>query len=208
MTAIKLLHLLDYVGVAVFAISGALAAGRKSLDLLGVVVIAIVTAIGGGTLRDLLLGRTAFWILDTGYLVTIICAALFTIVYARYRRPPEQALLVADAFGLALFSISGAQIAEALQHPGLIIVVMGTITGVFGGMLRDVLCAEIPIILRKGKIYATAVIAGVSLYVVLQKTGVDRGIASLAGMSTIAGLRLAAIYFKLTLPVFSLSERS
>jgi uncharacterized membrane protein YeiH len=206
MTAIKLLHLLDYVG-AVFAISGALAAGRKSLDLLGVVVIAIVTAIGGGTLRDLLLGRTAFWILDTGYLVTIICAALFTIVYARYRRPPEQALLVADAFGLALFSISGAQIAEALQHPGLIIVVMGTITGVFGGMLRDVLCAEIPIILRKGKIYAT-VIAGVSLYVVLQKTGVDRGIASLAGMSTIAGLRLAAIYFKLTLPVFSLSERS
>lgn len=208
MTAIHLLHLLDYAGVAVFAISGALAAGRKSLDLLGVVVIAIVTAIGGGTLRDLLLDRTAFWIRDPGYLMTIICAALFTVIYARFRRAPEKALLVADAFGLALFSISGAQIAESMQHAGLIVVVMGTVTGVFGGVLRDVLCAEIPMILRKGNIYATAVIAGVSLYVVLQKTGVDRSIASLAGMSAIAGLRLAAIYFKLTLPVFSLSERS
>src|SRR5690606_37353128 len=127
MTAASLLHFLDFAGVAVFGVSGALAAGRKSLDLLGVVVIAIVTAIGGGTLRDLLLDRSVFWIVDPRYLVTIIAAALFTVVYARFYRPPDKLLQFADALGLALFAISGAQIAEALGTPGLIAVVMGTI---------------------------------------------------------------------------------
>ncbi len=201
-----LLRILDLAGVGVFAISGALAAGRKSLDLLGVVVIAIVTAIGGGTLRDLLLDRPIFWVLDPVYLTVIIAAALFTVLYVRYRRAPEQALQAADALGLALFTISGARIAEAAAHPGLIVVVMGTITGVFGGVLRDVLCAEIPMILRKGSIYATAAIAGASLYVVMQASGVDRNTAAMAGMTLIAALRLAAIYFRLTLPVFSLRD--
>ena len=201
-----LLRVLDLFGVGVFAISGALAAGRKSLDLLGVVVLAIVTAIGGGTLRDLLLDRPIFWVLDPAYLTVIIAAALLTVVYVRYRRAPEQALQMADALGLALFTISGSRIAEAAGHPGLIVVVMGTITGVFGGVLRDVLCAEIPMILRKGNIYATAAIAGASLYVVLQASGVDRNAAALWGMGVIAALRLAAIYFRLSLPVFSLRD--
>ncbi|MEQ1438383.1 trimeric intracellular cation channel family protein [Fontimonas sp. SYSU GA230001] len=207
MSPSSLLHFLDFAGVAVFAVSGALAAGRKSLDLLGVVVIAIVTSIGGGTLRDLLLDRTAFWIADPRYLVTIIGAALFTVVYVRFRRPPDKALQYADALGLALFSIAGAQIAESSGLGGLIAVVMGTITGVFGGVLRDVLCAEIPMILRKGNIYATAAIAGASLYVVLQDAGLARPWAAAAGMATIAGLRIAAIAWNLTLPVFTLSER-
>lgn len=207
MSPSSLLHFLDFAGVAVFGISGALAAGRKSLDLLGVVVIAIVTSIGGGTLRDLLLDRTAFWIADPRYLVVIISAALLTIVYVRFRKPPDQALQLADALGLGLFSISGAQIAEAGGAAGLIAVVMGTITGVFGGVLRDVLCAEIPMILRKGNIYATAAIAGTSAYVVLQDAGIARTWAAAAGMSVIAGLRLAAIVWNLSLPVFSLSER-
>lgn len=207
MSPSTLLHLLDFAGVAVFAVSGALAAGRKSLDLLGVVVIAIVTSIGGGTLRDLLLDRSAFWIADPRYLVTIIGAALFTVVYVRFRRPPDKALQLADAMGLALFSIAGAQIAESSGLGGLIAVVMGTITGVFGGVLRDVLCAEIPMILRKGNIYATAVIAGTSLYVVLQDAGLERPWAAGAGMATIAGLRIAAIAWNLTLPVFTLGER-
>ncbi len=207
MTPSTLLQLLDFAGVAVFAISGALAAGRKSLDLLGVVVIAIVTSIGGGTLRDLLLDRTAFWIVDPRYLVTIITAALFTVVYVRYRRPPDKALQLADALGLALFSISGAQIAEASGAGGLIAVFMGTITGVFGGVLRDVLCAEIPMILRKGNIYATAAITGTSAYVALQDAGVARTVAAGAGMAVIAALRLAAIVWNLSLPVFSLSQR-
>jgi uncharacterized membrane protein YeiH len=206
MNAATLLPLIDFAGVAVFAISGALAAGRKSLDLLGVVVIAIVTSVGGGTLRDLLLDRTVFWIANPGFLVTIIAAAAFTIVYVRFRRPPDQALQIADALGLAFFAISGAQIAEASGTGGLIAVVMGTITGVFGGVLRDVLCAEIPMILRKGNIYATAAIAGTSAYVVLQDAGLARLWSACAGMLVIAGLRLAAIIWNLSLPVFSLQR--
>lgn len=201
------LRILDLAGVAVFAISGALAAGRKSLDLLGVVVIAIVTSIGGGTLRDLLLDRPIFWIHDSAYLSVIVVAALATVVFVRFGRPPDKALQVADAFGLALFAISGAQIAEQAQLPGIIVVTMATITGVFGGVLRDVLCAEIPMLLRKGNIYGTAVIAGASLYVVLQSFGIVRELAAASAMVAIAGLRLAAIYFRLTLPVFSLKDR-
>ena len=203
-----LLRILDLVGVGVFAVSGALAAGRRSLDLLGVVVIALVTAIGGGTLHDLLLDRPVFWVVDPAYVSTIVIAALLTVVYVRFRRPPDKALQLADALGLALFTISGSQIAESAQHAGLIVVVMGTITGVFGGVIRDVLCAEIPMIFRKGSIYATAAIAGATLYVALQQLGVDRVTASLAGMGAIAGLRLAAIYFRLSLPVFSLKDPS
>jgi uncharacterized membrane protein YeiH len=201
------LHWLDYAGVAVFAVSGALAAGRKSLDLLGVVVIAMVTAIGGGTLRDLLMDRhPVFWIAQPEFLVVIGAAALLTVPYTRFARPPDKFLQVADALGLALFSISGARIAQDAGHPGLIVVVMGTITGVFGGVLRDVLVAEIPMILRRGNIYATAAIAGCSLYVLLQSAGFERGLCVAAGMSTVALLRLAAIVLNLQLPVFSLHD--
>ena len=118
------LYILDLVGVAVFAISGALAAGRKQLDLLGVVVIAVVTAIGGGTLRDVLLDRhPVFWIESPTYLSVILGAALLTVVYTRFFKPPHKALLVADALGLALFSISGAQIAEQVNLAPLLVIV-------------------------------------------------------------------------------------
>jgi uncharacterized membrane protein YeiH len=201
-----LLRLLDLSGVAVFAISGALTAGRKSLDLLGVVVIAIVTSIGGGTLRDILLNRTPFWLNDPLFIGVIVGAALATVWVVRFLPPPDKTLQLADALGLALFAIAGAQIAEQAGLPGTTVVVMATITAVFGGVLRDVLCAEIPMILRKGNIYATAVIAGAALYVVLQRFGVERPLAALTGMATIAALRIAAIYFNLTLPVFSLQK--
>lgn len=198
------LQLIEFAGVAVFAISGALAAGRKSLDLLGVIVIAMVTATGGGTVRDLLLDRTVFWIARPEFLVVTFAAALLTVPYVRYSRPPEKFLLIADALGLALFSIAGTRIALALDAGGLIAVVMGTITGAFGGVLRDVLCNEIPMILRKGHIYATAAIVGCALLVVLDGLGVPANVANAAGAMTVALLRLAAIAFDLSLPVFSL----
>jgi uncharacterized membrane protein YeiH len=201
-------HLLDLAGVAVYAVSGALAAGRKSLDLIGVLVIAIVTAIGGGTLRDLLLDRhPVFWVASPDFLLVIIGFAVLTLAYVRWFHPPERLLLVADAFGLALFTISGARIAQQMQVDGVIVVVMGTVTGVFGGVLRDVLCAEIPMILRKGSIYATAAIAGASVFVLMDDFGLDRGIAALSGMLVVVLLRLAAIIWGLTLPVFSLADR-
>lgn len=198
------LQLIEFAGVAVFAVSGALAAGRKSLDLLGVIVIATVTASGGGTIRDLLLDRTVFWIARPEFLVVTFAAALLTIPYVRYSRPPEKFLQIADALGLALFSIAGARIALALDAGGLIAVVMGTITGAFGGVLRDVLCNEIPMILRKGQIYATAAIIGCGLLVALDHLGVAANVADAAGSTTVALLRLAAIAFDLSLPVFSL----
>ena len=197
-----ILYVLDLVGVAVFAVSGALAAGRKELDLLGVVVLAALTAIGGGTLRDLLLNRhPVFWVADTRYLIVIIAAALLTVAYVRVLPVPGEALLVADALGLALFAISGAQIAEAAEYPAIVVVLMGTMTGVAGGVLRDVLTAQIPLILRRD-LYATAAIAGIALYLVLQAVGVRRSGAAATGMLVVAVLRLLAIWRGLQLPVF------
>jgi uncharacterized membrane protein YeiH len=202
-----ILELLEFAGVAVYAVSGALAAGRKSLDLLGVVVIATVTAIGGGTVRDVLLDRNpVFWIARPVFLYVIIVAALLTVVFTSRFRPPERLLAVADAFGLALFTISGAQIAEGLGHAGVVVVLMGALTGVAGGVIRDVLSAEIPMILRKGQIYATAAIAGAVVYLALQGV-IDRTTAALVGMGCVAVLRLAAIAWDLTLPVFNLPRR-
>src|SRR5215470_7929268 len=123
------LHVFDLVGVAVFAVSGVLAAGRKQLDWIGVLVIAALTAIGGGTIRDLLLDRhPIFWIADPTYLLVICAVTIATLAYVKVRQPPGTALLYADALGLALFSISGAQIAETQSLAPIIVVLMGTIT--------------------------------------------------------------------------------
>ncbi len=199
-------YALDLVGVAVFAISGALAAGRKSLDLLGVVVVATATAVGGGTLRDLLLDRhPIFWIADPAYIVVITVAALATVAWTRRFHPPEKMLLIADALGLALFSITGAQIAQQAGLSPPIVVLLGTMTGTAGGMIRDVLTNEIPMILRPVmELYATAAIAGIMLYLALEALGVPRGPAAIVGMVAIAALRFAAILTNLKLPVFSL----
>jgi uncharacterized membrane protein YeiH len=195
-------YILDLVGVAVFAVSGTLAAGRTGLDLLGVIVVAALTAIGGGTLRDLLLNRhPIFWITDAKYLTVIIASAVLTVCYVRVWPPPGNALLVADALGLALFAMFGAQVAEAAQRPPLIVVLMGTMTGVVGGVLRDVITAQIPLILRRD-IYATAAIVGVTLYLLLQALGMQRARAFAAGMVVVVGLRLLAILWDVQLPVF------
>lgn len=206
MTPSSILYLLDLIGVAVFAVSGALVAGRKSMDLLGVVVIAVVTAIGGGTIRDVLLDRSPiFWIDNVTYLLVIIASAAFTTVYTRYRKPPLQALLIADAFGLALFTVSGAQIAEQAGLPWLSVVLMGAITGAAGGVIRDVLCADIPLILRRD-VYATAALAGGGVYVLLASLGLAGLPATLAGMATVVALRFSAILWGLHLPIFRLRD--
>ncbi|MGM8226601.1 trimeric intracellular cation channel family protein [Cellvibrio sp. ARAG 10.3] len=196
------LYLLDRAGVAVFSISGVLAARDRDLDLLGVIVVAAITAIGGGTLRDLLLNRhPIFWVTDASYLTVIIVSAVVTIIYVRRWPPPGVILLVADALGLALFALSGAQYAEAAQCPPLIVILMGTITGVMGGIIRDVITARVPLILRR-EIYATAAIAGVVVYLLLQAIDVPRAIAFGSGMVTVVVLRLVAIRWNLHLPVF------
>src|SRR5512145_1196427 len=195
------LYYLDLVGVVVFAASGVLAARDRDLDLLGVVVVAAMTAIGGGTVRDLLLDRhPIFWVADPTYPVVIIAAALVTAAYIRFRPPPGATMLVADALGLALFALSGAQVAEAAGCPPLIVVMLGTMTGVTGGVLRDIVTAQVPLILRR-EIYATAAIAGVTLYLALQASGIPRQSAFVASMIVVVVLRMLAIRYGLHLPV-------
>jgi uncharacterized membrane protein YeiH len=200
-----MLHALDLLGCAVFAVSGALAAGRKRLDLVGVVVLALVTAIGGGTIRDVLLDRhPIFWLADPTYVLVIVGAALLALVGSRRRRTPERALLVADALGLALFAVSGAQIAERAGISATGSIVLGTVTGAAGGVVRDVLSAEIPLVFRRGNLYASAAIAGTGAYFALVAAGVARGAATAAGMVVVAAVRLASIVWGLQLPVFHL----
>ena len=202
-----LLYVFDLVGVAVFAVSGALAAGRKRLDVLGVVVLALVTAIGGGTIRDVLLDRhPIFWLADPVYLTVITLSALLTVALARWRRPPAATLLVADALGLALFSISGAQIAERTGLPALSGILLGTVTGAAGGVVRDVLSAEIPLVLRRGNLYASAAIAGTAAYFALVTLGLPRSGAAGIGMAVVAAVRLASIWWDLQLPEFRLER--
>ena len=197
-----MLYLLDLAGTAVFAISGALAGIHLGLDLFGVLVLAAVTAIGGGTLRDLLVNRhPVSWIADPTYLYVILAAAVVAILSAQMMPNLHAALLCADALGLSLFAILGAQALEPKGHPWIVIIVLGTMGGVAGGVLRDVLSGTIPLLLRRD-IYATAAIAGIVLYLLMQKVGVPRTWAAAIGMLGIVTLRLGAIAYDWQLPTF------
>jgi uncharacterized membrane protein YeiH len=205
-TLSSLISTLDLLGVAVFAASGALLAGRKRLDLFGVVVIALVTAIGGGTLRDVLLGVTpVFWVREPFYVVVAALTAVGVMVGAPWLGPRPIPLLVADACGLALFSVLGARLALVVVASPLIAVVMGVMTGVAGGIVRDVLCGEIPLILRQ-EVYATAALVGAGVYVGLTALGVGGHAPLWLGIAAGLGLRLAAIRWGFSLPVFVLRE--
>src|SRR5258708_33514576 len=169
-----LLYVLDLTGVAVFAISGALAGVHRGLDLFGIAVVAAVTAIGGGTLRDLVLNRhPAFWVNDPRYLYVILAATVAAVVGGGYLPSLDSGLLVADAIGLGLFALSGAQIGEVERRSWIVIVLMGTMTGVAGGVIRDLLCGVIPVLLRRD-IYSSPAPAGVFLFLFLHLAGVRR----------------------------------
>lgn len=199
------LRILEISGVSVAAAGSVLISGRKNLDLMGVVVVAIVSAIGGGMIRDLLLNRhPIFWIENPIFLYWILGSAAVALLYVRLRPPPQKLLLVADALSLALFTLIGTQITEQMGHTGIVAAVMGVITGCAGGILRDVLCNEIPLVMRGGRLYATAALAGATLYLLLRDFGVPNDPASIIGMSSIAGLRGAAIIWGISLPEFRL----
>ncbi|MEH6492699.1 trimeric intracellular cation channel family protein [Halopseudomonas sp.] len=198
----------DLFGVAVFAITGALMAGRKSMDLFGVLVIAIVTSLGGGTLRDVILGRhPVSWIGNDLYILVASLAAIGTVLWVRFTQPiNERGLLIADAFGLAVFTVLGTQVALAHEVPVSAAVIMGVMTGVAGGVMRDIICNEIPLIFHK-EIYATACIAGALIYIALLQLTLSSDLASILGMLAVLGIRLAAIRWHLELPRFHLLDR-
>ncbi|SFX49287.1 trimeric intracellular cation channel family protein [Marinospirillum alkaliphilum] len=195
---------LDLFGTVVFAMAGVLAAAERRLDLFGVIVVGTVTAIGGGTLRDLILGRLpVFWVQDNLYIWITVTTSVVVFALARKIRFPHMALQVADAIGLSVFTIIGANVALNLGHPPLIAVVTGVMTGVFGGIVRDVLTAVKPMIFEK-EIYATAVMAGAFVYVNLNwfLPSSWETFNTLVSMAVVLGLRLAAIRWGLHLPVF------
>ena len=203
----QLVYYFDLFGTAVFAFSGVLVAGRLRMDAIGVIVLAAVTAIGGGTIRDLLIGASPiFWIQDTTYLWVILATAAFGMWLARVpRRLPWYVLPVADAFGLALFVVIGAKKALLFGTSGMVAVVMGVITGVAGGLIRDVLAREIPMVLQK-EIYATACIFGGVLYTVSLSLELAHIPAMLISMLGVLAVRITAIFRHLSLPSFALRD--
>ena len=201
-----IVHGLDLFGVAVFAISGSLAAGRKRMDVFGVVVLGLVTALGGGTLRDALLDSgPVFWVAAPVYLFVAVGASLLTFVAVRAVAVPWRGLLVSDAVGLAVFMAIGTAKALAVTNSATVAMVMGVMTGVAGGMVRDVLSAEVPLILSR-EIYATAALCGSLAYVVLNRAGLSELLCLLFSAMLTLAIRLAAIHWGFSLPVFKAKD--
>lgn len=201
-------RVLDIFGIAVFAISGALTAGYKKFDIFGVLVVALITCLGGGTLRDLILdAHPVVWIENTSYLLVAILAAFGTFVVVRLYRMPVRMLEVCDAIGLSFFTIAGLQKTQLLGHSPEIALLMGVMTGVAGGIVRDIVCNEIPLIFHR-EVYALPAIAGGGLFLGMQHYGLDATLSMLAGMSLILALRLAGIFTGLSLPAFLFAEEN
>ncbi|MDR9497733.1 MAG: trimeric intracellular cation channel family protein [Hydrogenovibrio sp.] len=201
MTLAITLHYLDLLGTVAFAMTGLLAANRKQLDLFGAIVIAMVTAVGGGTLRDLILDQPVFWVGENLYIYVVVVTTLLMFAYARLRTMPMRWLMYLDALGLATFSVIGAQKAMALGHSDPIVIMAGIMSGVVGGMIRDVLMGEVPLILRK-EIYATASFLGLSLLLLLIDFGLPQDWALVVSVLTILALRVIGLVFNIGLPVF------
>ncbi|HHT00674.1 MAG TPA: trimeric intracellular cation channel family protein [Thiomicrospira sp.] len=201
MTLAFTLHYLDLLGTVVFAITGLLAARRKQLDLFGAIVIAMVTAIGGGTLRDLIIGVPVFWTQQDIYIYIVVIAALLLFFLARFKRLPVRLLLFLDALGLAVFTVIGTQKAMALGLSDPIAIMTGIMTGVVGGVIRDVLVGEVPLVFRQ-EIYATASFSGASIFLLIEHSGFSIDIAITIAILVTLFIRVGAIMYNVKLPVF------
>lgn len=193
------LYLLDVAGIAVFAVTGSLAAGRRGLDIFGALFIAVVTALGGGTVRDVVLGLyPVFWTQDPKYLLVALLAG-GAVVLPRHVRSAGPVLLWADAVGLAVFSALGTRVALEADYGASIAIVMGMVTGVVGGMLRDLLTGRVPLVLRRD-LYATASLCGATVLVLLWAAWPGSGMPLIVGMLVTLAIRSAAIRWRLRLP--------
>jgi len=191
---------LDYAAVAVFGATGALAAARRNHDIVTFAFFAAVTGVGGGTLRDLLIGAPVFWVGRPAYVLACIAPALAIWLFG-FGRTRETALLWLDALGMAAYAVVGAAKAEAHGAPPVSAVVMGILTATFGGVVRDVLAGEPSVLLRR-EVYVTAALLGAGAYVALNAIGVEQRLASLIGFAAALGLRSAAITWHWSLPGF------
>lgn len=190
----------DILGTVAFAISGVLVAMEKRLDLFGVGIIALVTAIGGGTLRDLLIGNTPVtWTTTPVYMYVILGSVFFAILFQSRLEYLRTSLFLFDTLGIGLYTMVGIEKGVEAGLEPLICVTLGTITASFGGVLRDILCNDIPVIFRK-EIYATACILGGVGYFLLLKTPIPEAYAYLSGLALVIGVRLLAVRYHIALP--------
>lgn len=198
-----IIYSLDLVGTLVFAVSGTLTAASKRFDVFGAGVIAFVTAVGGGTIRDLLIGSTPVgWMLDLNYLLMIGLAIPLSYFFRSVIQRLRRTLFLFDTIGISLFTILGLQKTLDLGISPIIAIMMGTVSAVFGGVLRDILCNEVPLIFRK-EIYATACIAGACLFLFLRYAGLAYYWTVLVTSSFIIILRIFAVRKKWSLPVLN-----
>lgn len=203
MTQLNWLMMLDYFGLAVFAVSGCMVAAEKRLDMVGFIFFGVTTGVGGGTFRDTVLGRLpVFWITDTSPLILCVSVAIACFFLVHRVRNYHRALVWADALGMATFSVIGTQIALSMGAGWPICLVMGAATASFGGVLRDVLAQQPSIILQQ-EVYITAALAGGASYLLLLEAGVDAGFAAPLAIVAAFLVRGAGIAFNLRLPAFT-----
>jgi uncharacterized membrane protein YeiH len=198
-----LLVAIEICGIVAFACSGFIEAHRKNMDVVGVFMVGFITAFGGGTLRDLLLDqRPLFWVARQDYALLVFAMAVLMAPFIRHLRSSvtEKIIIFADALGLGLFSVLGTSIAKDAGMPVFVCVMMGVITGVFGGVLRDILCNEIPLVLRRGHLYATCSFAGCWIYLLLDWLKAPEAAAVGAGIAVTCVIRLLSVRYNLRLP--------
>lgn len=196
----KMFHLLDIIGTLFFAISGVLTGLNKKLDAFGVFIIAFVTALGGGTLRDILIGKTPVgWMIDTQYIYIVLFGVLISVLFRKKLDQLRVSLFLFDTIGLGIFTIIGIEKGISKELDPMICIALGTMTASFGGVIRDILCNEIPILFRK-EIYATICIIGGGLYFFLKQLNLNQDLLYLLTSSFIITLRLLAVYYKWSLP--------
>jgi uncharacterized membrane protein YeiH len=193
-------QVIDILGTIAFAISGVSVAMNKRMDVFGLLIIAFVTSIGGGTVRDLLIGQTPVaWMTNMTYVYVILAATVFTIIFQNKINYLRMSLFLFDTIGIGLYTVVGVEKGlNAGLHP-IICIALGTMTACFGGVIRDILCNEIPVIFRK-EIYATACIAGGVVYFVLRKLPIDNNLIFIIAGATVITIRLIAVKFKISLP--------
>jgi uncharacterized membrane protein YeiH len=195
------------VAIAAEAMSGALAAGRRNMDIFGVVVIAFVTALGGGTIRDLTLGHFPVgWTQHPEYVYLVISAGLLTTAVAPFMHNLKRVFLVLDAMGLVAFSLIGCSVALGMNYPTIVVIISGMITGICGGILRDVLCNQVPVVFRR-ELYGSVSFVVCAFFLGLNVLGMDTDLNTAISFAAGLTLRLLAIWGEWRLPIFSYHQR-
>lgn len=203
-----MIYLMDMVGVIACAIAGTTLALHKRFDLFGCILVSMINAIGGGTIRDVMLDRhPLFWMTDLNYVIVITLTSLICQIFFNHYQKIDRTLKFFDAIGLAAFSVIGLKVGLSFGTHPMIAVMMAVLTSIAGGIMRDMICNEIPLVLQK-EIYISASIAGSLLYFALEGLGVANGIQDALTLATIFGVRMLAVHLDWHLPSIRLKHRS